>query len=528
MSRSTGSWLEARTGYRAGLRHLLDEPLPPGVNWWFTLGSVLLFLLALQFITGVVLTVYYAPTPDHAYDSLRFILAQVSLGRLLRGLHAFGASFIVVAAVAHMLRVFAFGAYKAPREMTWVAGSLLLAVILAFALTGYLLPWDQRAYWATVVTINIVRSTPLAGEWLAATARGGTEVGALTLTRWYAAHVVLLPAALAGLVVLHLYLMRRHGVAGPTVPREGEPRAFYPFHAIKDTIASAAVFAALVGMAAFVEAPLDAPADPTDARYLPRPEWYFLGLFQLLKYSPGPFEPVATVILPALLLIALVLLPFIDRAPERRPGARRAILGVGVAVVVVVAALTALGLRDLPPRRDPRAWTPRAVGGRLLAERANCASCHREGGSATALAELRLARDPDWIAAHAQDPETIAPGSRPPPRDALITPDRAKGVVSYLRRLQMGAAPAPRLSPEDELAVYVYAANCAQCHALDGEGEEVGPELSRVGREKNAEALRTWITDPAEIDPDADMPAFGEKLTAEELTAIVNYLVRRK
>src|SRR5262249_43692046 len=205
------SWLDARTGYRAGLRRLLDEPVPGNVNWWFTLGSALLFLLSLQVVSGATLALYYVPTPTHAYDSIRFITTQLTFGRVLRGLHFFGASFIVVFAVLHLLRVLFFGAYKAPREVTWMTGIVLLLIVLAFGLTGYLLPWDQRAYWATVVTVNIARSTPLVGEYLAGVMRGGSAIGALTLSRWYSAHIIVLPAAAALFVVLHIFLMRRHG-----------------------------------------------------------------------------------------------------------------------------------------------------------------------------------------------------------------------------------------------------------------------------------------------------------------------------
>src|SRR5438132_7285958 len=136
-------WLDARTGFRAGLKHLLDEPLPSGVGWWFVTGSIVLFLLAVQLLTGVVLAIYYSPSPDYAYDSIRFIMERVTLGRVLRGLHYFGASFIVIAAIVHMLRVMALGSYKKPRELNWVIGVLLLLIILGFALTGYLLPAHQ-------------------------------------------------------------------------------------------------------------------------------------------------------------------------------------------------------------------------------------------------------------------------------------------------------------------------------------------------------------------------------------------------
>src|SRR5262245_3279478 len=286
-------WLDSRTGWRTGRAHLLEEPIQPGVGWWFVTGSILLMLLGVQLITGVVLAMYYVPSPEHAYDSIRYIMERVTFGRVLRGLHFFGASFIVVAAVIHMLRVVALGSYKKPREVTWITGVVLLLVILGFALTGYLLPWDQKAYWATTVTVNIARSGPF-GEWVSGLMKGGTALGSLTLLRWYSAHVFLLPAALIGFVVAHLYLMRRHGISGALKKVEGTPKPFDPYHAFKDTMVSAAVFALLLTLAVVFRPPLDALADPTDAAYVPRPEWYFLSLFQLLKYFPGPLEPLAT------------------------------------------------------------------------------------------------------------------------------------------------------------------------------------------------------------------------------------------
>ena len=239
-------WLDDRTNYRTARRHLLEEPLPPGTGWWFVTGSVLLFLLGIQILTGVVLSMYYVPASESAYDSVRFITSQLSFGHIIRGLHFFGASFIVVAAVVHMLRVVVFGSYKKPREVTWITGVLLLLIILGFALSGYLLPWDQRAYWATTVTINIARSTPLVGEQVAGVLRGGPSLGALTLLRWYSAHVFLLPAALILFTVAHIYLMRRHGISGPLQPSAGEAQPFYPSHALKDTIVIAVVFAGLL------------------------------------------------------------------------------------------------------------------------------------------------------------------------------------------------------------------------------------------------------------------------------------------
>ncbi|HKC57208.1 MAG TPA: photosynthetic reaction center cytochrome c subunit family protein [Vicinamibacterales bacterium] len=342
-------WLDNRTGFRALSKHLLDEPLPSGVGWWFVTGSIVLFLLSVQLLTGVLLAVFYSPSPDHAYDSVRFIMERVTFGRVLRGLHFFGASFIVIAAVVHMLRVVAFGSYKKPRELNWVVGVLLLLIILAFALTGYLLPWDQKAYWATTVTLNIARSVPLAGNFVSGLLKGGTDLGALTLMRWYAAHVFLLPACLIVFTVAHIYLMRRHGISGPVKAVPGPMHPFYPYQAIRDTIAIAVVFGLLLTMAVAFNAPLDALADPTDATYVPRPEWYFMSLFELLKHFPGPLEPVATVIIPGLVLTLLFLLPFLDRRPDREPGKRLIVIASFVFVFAIIGALTYQGFHSTPP-----------------------------------------------------------------------------------------------------------------------------------------------------------------------------------
>jgi ubiquinol-cytochrome c reductase cytochrome b subunit len=529
MSRGTDflDWLDSRTGYRSGVNHLLDEPLPSGVGWWFITGSVLLFLLGVQVLTGLVLTMYYVPSPEHAYDSVRFIMDGVTFGPLVRGLHFFGASFIVIAAVIHMLRVVLFGSYKQPREVTWITGVVLLLVILAFALSGYLLPWDQKAYWATTVTINIARSTPLFGEPVAALLRGGVDLGALTLGRWYTAHVFLLPACLVGFVVAHLYLMRRHGISGPISLRAGEAKPFYPYHALKDTIAMAIVFALLITFAYTIPAPLDAIADPTDASYVPRPEWYFLSLFQLLKYFPGPLEPIATVVVPGLIVAGLFALPFLDRRPDRHPLKRPLVTGGFAILGAGLVTLTWLGLQDAPAHADPDNWGPIAIAGRELANDERCVRCHTVGGAANELASTRLRRDPDWLVSHVQDPEIIAPGLREPPPGGMNTLS-GRAVLAYMHKVRAGSK-GPDVSPQAATASRVFATRCANCHRVDGEGDPAaGGDLSYIGREHDAKWLREWITDPAMIDELAEMPAFGDRLSDEEMDAIVGYLAKRK
>lgn len=519
-------WLDSRTGYRTGVRALLDEQIPAGVSWWFVTGSVVLFLLVLQFLTGVILAMYYTPSPEVAYDSIRFITERLTFGRLLRGLHVFGASFIVVAAVIHMLRVVAFGSYQKPREVTWLTGIALLLAVFVFALTGYLLPWDQKAYWATTVTINIARSTPVAGEWIATLLRGGADLGALTLLRWYAAHVFLLPAALVVLVVAHLVLMRRHGISGPVRPVAGAAQTFYPHHALKDTLAMAAVFSALVTLSVAFPPQLDPIADPLDASYVPRPEWYFLALFQLLKYFPGPLEPVATIVIPGLVIAALLLLPFLDRGPERHPLKRPAVTG-GVALLLVgVSTLTYLGLQDATAESTSPDQSLMAIAGRQFAQAAGCPQCHRPGGVANAIGSTRPRRDPEWLAGHVVDPEVIAPGIRPAPAGSL-NEGQVRAILSYLRVLRAGTT-IPAVGSEVETAARVFARACNFCHQMDGSGETVGPDLTHIGLKRDAQWLREWISDPRGVDAAASMPAFGGRLSPADIDAIATYLSRRK
>jgi ubiquinol-cytochrome c reductase cytochrome b subunit len=516
-------WLHARSGYRAGLSHLLDEPLPAGTGWLFTLGSVLLFLLAAQLLTGAFLTLYYAPTPDHAWESVRFITREARFGWLVRGIHYFGASFIVVAAVLHLLRVVAFGSFKPPRELTWLTGVALLLLILAFALTGYLLPWDQRAYWATVVTINIASLAPVVGNALATLAGGGREVGALTLTRWYAAHVIFLPALLAALVVVHLFLMRRHGISGPVRPRSGGARPFYPYQAARDVTVVLVVAAALVTLAWRGVPALEAPADPADATYIPRPEWYFLGLFQLLKYFPGRFEVVGAIVIPGLALLALALLPWIDRGSGRDPRSRRRTLtGVGLAVIALVA-LTAAGWRDRPASAGER-WTPRQIAGAIWQARAGCERCHSEAGLADPVGVASLQRSPAWLASHVVDPEVIGPGVRQPPR---ANQREVEAIVTYVRRLAAGDPPPP-VSESDRAFALLFARYCVGCHRFHGDGGTEGPDLSRVGAKRDAPWLLRWIAEPEDVDPNASMPSFESRLAPEELDLVARYLAARK
>ncbi|MBA2304269.1 MAG: cytochrome b N-terminal domain-containing protein [Acidobacteria bacterium] len=517
-------WLQSRTGFRGARHALLDEPLPPGTGWFFTLGSVLLALLAVQLLTGAFLTLYYAPTPDHAYDSVRFIIGTVP-GRLVRGLHHYGASFLVVALVLHMVRVVAFGSYKAPREATWLSGLALFGLVLAFSLTGYLLPWDQRAYWATVVTINIARLTPLGGDVVAGLLQGGAAIGALTLTRWYSFHVIFLPAGLVALIVLHLVLMRRHGISGPVRSHAGDATAFYPWQAARDTAVIAVVLVALCVFAWNGPPPLEGPADPSDSTYIPRPEWYFLGLFQLLKYFPGRWEVVGAMVVPGVVVALLVLLPWLDRGPSRDPRRRPLVVGAFAVGFAAVVGLTALGWRDRPQTAAAaQTWTLREIGGRRMSQASGCAKCHSPDGIADPLEAAPSTRGPEWLAGHVVDPEMIAPGLREPPAPAAER--EVAAIVAYVRKLSRQAYPG--FAAETETAATIYARHCIGCHVIDGEGGKDGPELSHIGAKRDLAYFTRLIADPEAVNPDAEMPGFRSRLSDADLKAIAAYLESRK
>lgn len=203
-------WLDERIGFDGLYENLLDRPEPRG-NWWNTLGSASLFLFVMQGLTGIFLTVYYTPSPDHAYDSIQYIMNGVAFGWLVRGMHHWGATLMVLVVFIHMLRVFFSASYKYPRELTWMVGVFLFLLTLGMGFTGYLLPFNQRSYWATVVGTNIAGVVPGVGGFILKALRGGTDVSALTLSRFFSVHIWMLPATLAGLISVHLYLIMHHG-----------------------------------------------------------------------------------------------------------------------------------------------------------------------------------------------------------------------------------------------------------------------------------------------------------------------------
>ena len=223
---SAVDWVDERTSLSGGLRWMMFRKIPKGTNWFYTLGSATLFAFLSQAVTGVVLAMYYDPSATRAYESTRYLTNEVFLGEFVRGMHRWGSSVMVILIFLHMGRVFFFGAYKYPRELNWIIGVVLLILTMTMSFTGYLLPFDQRSYWATIVGVNINGSAPFAGPFLSDFLRGGAEFGATTLSRFYAIHMLVVPGLLAALIGAHLYLVARLGTTAPPWLKANEPTEF--------------------------------------------------------------------------------------------------------------------------------------------------------------------------------------------------------------------------------------------------------------------------------------------------------------
>jgi len=306
-------WLDERTGYKKLMHEALYERIPGGARWRYVWGSTLVFTFTIQMITGFFLWTAYSPSAQTAWESVYYIEHVMQYGYLVRGIHHFTAQMMIVLMALHLMQVIIDGAYKAPREVNYWLGLVLMLIVLGLSLTGYLLPWDQKGYWATKVATNIAGQTPIVGSEVQKMAVGGDDYGHHTLTRFFALHAGLLPALLVGFLALHIAVFRRHGITVPDPHRKPDVY-FWPDQVLKDAVACLAILATVLALVYFRGAELGAPADPSENYSAARPEWYFLFLFQLLKYFEGKYELIGTMVIPGFVMTVLFLMPFIARA----------------------------------------------------------------------------------------------------------------------------------------------------------------------------------------------------------------------
>jgi ubiquinol-cytochrome c reductase cytochrome b subunit len=380
------NWIEKRTGIVSMIQEFLTEDVPGGASYWFVFGSATLFAMIVQIVTGIFLTFFYAPSAATAWESTRAMYLNPWTHFLL-SVHYWGASAMIALVFLHLLQVLIFGAYKAPRELQWVVGVLLLLVTLVLGLTGYLLPWDMDAYFASQVSLNITGLAPGAGPILQNIAQGGTVMGTNTINRFFGLHVWLMPALLVALVGAHLTIFRHNGPAGPVAddPRKLPVGRFWPDQLFMDGAVSFIIFIVIVFLALVAPPYLDAKADPTNGAFVPYPAWYFLSLFGVLNLVPiflgnGPFpELLAAIIVPTIALVVVLLLPWLDRSTTRTFSARRAILWTTTIVVIALIALSVYA--QLGIMQKQAAGPPSPPEAQVLAAPAEAASVTANGGA---------------------------------------------------------------------------------------------------------------------------------------------------
>jgi ubiquinol-cytochrome c reductase cytochrome b subunit len=465
---AVGEWLDARLAVRETLLPMMRHPIPKGaagpMGWWYIFGSASMTLLMIQILTGIGLALVYVPAADKAYDSLLFLNYEQPLGWFLRALHYYAGSGMVVLVLVHMTQVFLHGAYKYPRELTWVVGVGLLLCTLGMFFTGQVLRWDPDAYWGLAVGGSMAGRVPVIGPDLVRMLLGGPIIGGGALSRFFALHVFVIPGTLLALLAVHLWLVLKCGISAPPDPARPVDPATYlhdyehelhtegvPFLGdamLKDILFSALAVIVVVTIAAVVgpKGPTG-PPDPTLSGANPRPEWPFLWLFALLSLSPPDAETFIILVFPVLVAAALFLVPVISNRGQRAPSKRP------VAVLMVIVIYTVLGVLTYEGSSAP--WSPDMTG---------------------------------WSGVPV--PESMVHGRAP---------------------------------LELQGAVVFQNANCRNCHALDGTGGRRGPDLSTIGTRMTRDQLIDQISNGT--PGGGNMPAYGEQMKPAEMTAVVGFLV---
>jgi len=535
----------------AVVKGIMAHGIPGKPRFRYVFGSGLFFALILQVATGIAMAFYYVPSARDAYGSVFYIQNEVTFGWLIRGIHHYGASLMIVLAVLHLAQVFIAGAYREPRQGNWLTGVGLLGLLFAFGLTGYLLPWDQTGFWATRVATSIAGGVPFVGELSQKFLVGGSAYGTATLTRFYALHVFALPLALMALLAPHLMLFVNHGVTAP--PRDiksGRSEPFWPVQAFYDLVFMVVIVLILMTLVIVVGAPLGAPADPVGT-FDARPEWYFLFLFQLLKYFEGPLVLIGTVFLPGGVLAFLIVLPWLDRSEGLSFAARwkvmvpMTVIFFGVVGLTVEARLSdsedleyqSHVLSQEKERQFAHAYAKNGFApdgkipeleGRRLFSSLGCKGCHKtedEGevhgptldGFASRAWFLGQLHDPD---APERFGNTAFKGEMEP---ADLEPGPMGDLVEFLAS-KTGLEYEPALDQEKiKRGEEVFSdESCDACHAL--EGESMG--APNLGNYASDEFLRALFRDPAAEELYGslnEMPSF-EDLSNSQVDALIAYL----
>jgi ubiquinol-cytochrome c reductase cytochrome b subunit len=467
------TWLDARTGIDSILHESLDEPIHGGASWAYIFGSGLLFLFMSQVITGIFLAMYYVPSADHAHTVVSYIVKVVSSGAFIRSIHAYGSSGIIILLCLHIGQTVLYGSYKGRRELLWLSGCILMALMLGMAFTGYLLPWDEKAYFATAVGTNLIAEVPWIGPILQKLVRGGDQMGTLTISRFFVLHVFVLPGMLIAFISGHVFFFRKAGAAGPIKEDPIAPRLpsvpFYPRQVLMDAAFAVVLIGILAVIAKSIPMDLGPAANAADTHFLPRPEWYYRPAFQWLKYFSGRWSLIGGIMLPALLALIFAAAPFLDRRLERRPWKRP--ISVGAFLLFLIAYMSlgiasyrgdysdpAMAAQMHKQDADSRAFMaspfvpetaagslpasllaadPIVTKGHALFEAQSCSSCHGEGGIGTAaagpLTGVGVKYSDTQLEAILHTPDArMTAGGMPP---VLLKPQDLEALSTYLRQL---------------------------------------------------------------------------------------------
>lgn len=585
-------WLDHRTGFRQLAKEALYENIPGGARWRYVWGSTLTFCLVAQFITGLSLWMAYSPSSQTAWESVYFIQDEMTGGWLLRGLHHYTAHVMTVLLVLHLMQVMIDGAYKSPREVNFWFGLALLGLVLGMSLTGYLLPWDQKGYWATKVATNITAVVPFIGPSLQKIIIGGSEYGHHTLTRFFALHAGVLPVLTTALVVAHVALFRRHGITAKEPKRKRDAK-FWPDQVFQDAVACLAVMATVLflimrhritGTDGPLGVELGAPADPSEQFSAARPDWYFLFLFQFLKYFPGETEIWGAIVIPGLVFGVIALMPFLGKWKL----GHRFNLGFLFCLILSAGLLTFAALREdwnnptylaavkkaegdaarvrelakapagIPVegavtllRNDPLTQGPK-----LFA--AECASCHRFGGEdglgnvpgdAQSASDLKGFASREWLAG-LLDPARISTTNYfgatkfksgkmakfVHEKVASYSPEKQGQLKSVIAALSAEAQLKSQLAADQRDTAIIEAGrgflqnelSCTDCHQFHTKDEDAtGPDLTGYGSRK---WLINFISNPAHPDfygeRNERMPKFGgdQILTEQQINLLADWL----
>jgi len=452
------NWFEDRTGLLSFMGKTVRHPVPPKTGWPYVFGSATLACFILLVVTGIALATGYTPATNDAYHSIQWISDTATFGRELRGIHYFSATAMVILVGMHMARVFLMGSYKYPREMTWLAGVVLLLLTVAMAFTGQLLRWDQTAVWSTFVAASQAGRTPYIGPTIAHFVLGGSTVGGSTLSHFFAFHVFFMPGLIFLFIGLHLYLVLHNGIS--ELPKSGRPvepetyRAWYqsllkregvpfwPDAAWRDVLFGTSIVAVIVILAVIVGPPkLGPPPDPTILKASPRPDWYFLWFFSALAELPPSLEDWVILGAPAFFAVMLVLLPLVGNRGERSPLRRPWAIGVTLLAVIMIGALTVVG-ENAPwaPRFEVNALPAKVVGtntgsvaaGASVFFKRGCEFCHTIGGYGGTRGP-NLSDISDRLSAANMTIRILNGGTNMPAFGSILKPTELNDLVAFLK-----------------------------------------------------------------------------------------------